>query len=120
MFNKLMILSVLSLCGLSLSAPAQRIGFHIGRGGVQVSVSADFGHDYRSRGHRVRSSRARHRRSRGRHQGRHTRYRVEGYYRQVHVPARYGWVDDCGRRVWVEIEPAGYQRVWVPGSYQYR
>ena len=118
MFNKLMILSVLSLCGLSLSAPAQRIGFHIGKGGVHVGASADFGHRYRSRGHHRRSSRARHRRSNRRYQQRRTRYWGEGYYREVHVPAHYGWVDDCGRRVWVVIEPAHHERVWVPGRYR--
>jgi len=128
MFNKLMILSVLSLCGLSLSAPAQRIGFHFGKGGVHLSASADFGHEYRRSGHYRHRARARYRRS-YRHSYRHsyrryyrpqTRYWVEGYYQQVHVPARYGWVDDCGRRVQVVIEPAHYERLWVPGSYQYR
>ncbi len=118
MFNKLVILSVLSLCGSSLSAPAQRIGFHIGKGGVHLSAFADFGHEYRSRSHYRRSSRARHRRSHRRYRQHRTRSWVEGYYRQVHVPARYGWVYDCGRRVWVEIEPARHQRVWVPGGYR--
>ena len=40
---------------------------------------------------------------------------VPGYWREEHVPARYGWtVDNCGHRCWGVVEAACCRQVWVP------
>ena len=40
---------------------------------------------------------------------------VPGYWREEHVPARYGWtVDSCGHRCWGIVEAGGCRQVWVP------
>jgi len=44
-----------------------------------------------------------------------------GHWRRQHVSASYGWVyDSCGYRSWGILEPAHYDRVWVPAQYEYR
>jgi hypothetical protein len=123
MFNKLLILSVLSLCGLSLSAPAQRIGFQYGNKGLYISASADLGHGYRKSGRFHRAPRGRYRGKSARKYRRGYRNRgrawVPGHYERVYVPARYRWVvDECGYRQRVLVRRACYERQWVRGYYR--
>ncbi len=122
MFNKLLILSVLSLTGLSLSAPAQRIGFQYGNKGLSISASADLGYGHNKGGRRYRAPRSKYRaksyRKYRRAHRRPARIWVPGHYERVHVPARYRWVDDCGYRVRVLIRRSRYEERWVPGYYR--
>ncbi len=107
---------VLALSGLSVSAPAQ-VGVRIDNRGV----SACFGNACRTpvvtRAH-PRPRRVGRRPARVRYEPVTERVWVDGYYNDVHVPARWGFrYDSCGRRIRYCISPARIERVWVPGRW---
>lgn len=112
---------VVVLLGLSALAPAQfRIEGSLGRH-VQVGVQVGAPRAPVLRGDRDHlRDRDDHRSRRGRWETVCEQVWVEGYWHEEHVPARYGWVVECGRRQWRMIEPARCQRTWVPGRYEQR
>lgn len=122
---------VMVLLGLAAMAPAQfriegSLGRHV-RVGLQVAANCApvvHGHGDRGRDRDRRDDRYRCD-DRSSHRGRWEtvcdQVYIEGYWREEHVPARYGWIcDPCGRRHWGVIEPAHCQKVWVPGRYETR
>ena len=128
MFKTAMI-TVLALCGLSVSASAQ-FGIRLDRQGVQVCVgptcevprTVEYGRSPRlraSRGVARRSFGSRH--VRGYWKTVRERVWVPGFYERVHVPAQYGWrIDSCGRRVRYCVRPARYENVWRPGCWEWQ
>ncbi len=115
-------------------APAQvaieaRLGKHV-RVGAVIPVGGH-SHSYGDR-HSHRHS-DRHSYQRHGHGGHHPAPRVSGhwkvvyedvtipgYWREDHVPPRYGWIyDHCGRR-WGIVDAGGCRRVWVPARCETR
>ncbi len=114
---------VMFLLGLAAVAPAQfRIEASLQRrvqGGLQFG--AHCAPVVRGNGDRARDRCDERTPRRGRWETVCEQVWVEGYWREEHEPARYGWLcDPCGHRHWGVVEPERCQRVWVPGRYESR
>ncbi|MCA8944493.1 MAG: hypothetical protein KDB80_18170 [Planctomycetes bacterium] len=106
---------VLALLGLSVSTPAQ-VTVRIGSDRVVATAGAP-----RAHGEIRRTSKGPASRRVVRYEVVRERVWVEGYYDRVWRPAEFGFrYDSCGNRIRFVVRAAGFDRVWVPGRWEYR
>ncbi|MCA8965248.1 MAG: hypothetical protein H6838_00175 [Planctomycetes bacterium] len=116
----LSVLAALCAALLSDAAAAQvsiqaRLGRNVSARVSTGVVSARHDHDH------GRGASTRHQSQRGRWETVCEQVLVPGYWKEEHVPARYGWIySGCGHRHWGLIDRGGCRRVWVPERYETR
>lgn len=107
---------VLVLFGMSVSSPAQ-VSLRFGKTEVSVGGTCRPVTKCEPRIPRRVATTSRH----GHYEYVRERVWMEGYHRRVWRDAEYGVrYDACGHEIRFVIRPAGYEKVWVPGRYEYR
>lgn len=112
---KTVLFTVVTLAGLTVSAPAQiRVQARLG-GAANVSV--DLGRRYAPPPRAVQQRFA----PAPRYTTVRRRVWVPGYQQVMRVPATLGWtINRWGLRVWGVVRPAYTRTVWHPGRWEYR